>query len=279
MKMIEEIRNFITKIENFEQLKSSEQIDFFAHFIIYELKQENFTATQILKIFADLRLLPYSNIPKYLNENSNKAKVKKKKIKFIKTKDGFHFLSSYDDELKTKIKDEEITFLNFSINKESLEVKPSDIPFLNSKERKNAEFFTKLYYLLFHLENSIRKFLKFRLNSIIGNEWESKLTQTVDLNKATLIRKETSLSEMLQDRGDSILYYCMWDDYGKIIKQYPNIFSNLKDNDEVLAHLNSLAKIRNAIAHNTATIPTEYQEELTLFIKKYIKIMKSNSIN
>jgi hypothetical protein len=81
---------------------------------------------------------------------------------------------------------------------------------------------------------------------------------------------------MLQDRGDNILFYCMWDDYGKIIKQYPLIFSNSKDCDEVLAHLNSLAKIRNAIAHNTATIPKEYQDELTLFLKKYIKIMKNN---
>jgi hypothetical protein len=68
----------------------------------------------------------------------------------------------------------------------------------------------------------------------------------------------------------------MWDDYGKIIKQYPLVLSNPKDCDEVLAHLNSLAKIRNAIAHNTATIPKEYQDELTLFLKKYIKIMKNN---
>ena len=81
---------------------------------------------------------------------------------------------------------------------------------------------------------------------------------------------------MLQDRGDSILFYCMWDDYAKIIRHYPQIFSIAKDCDEVLAHLNSLAKIRNAIAHNTATIPKEYQDELTLFLKKYIKIMKNN---
>jgi len=46
-----------------------------------------------------------------------------------------------------------------------------------------------------------------------------------------------------------------------------------KEADEVLAHLNSLSKIRNAIAHNTATIPKDYQDELTLFLKKYIKIV------
>lgn len=274
--MLEELKDFVQTVENFDKLKSSEQIDFFGHFFIYVKKQDFFTPSQIEKAFTTLRLLPYSNVPQYLNDNSNKAKTKKKKVKFIKTKDGFHFLSAYENELKSKIKVKEVDFINFSVNQDSLEWKPSDIPFLNSKIKKNAEFFSKLYFLLYHLENSIRKFLNTRLSSILGADWEKLLIQTVDLTKATSIRKETNLSEMLQDRGDSILFYCMWDDYGKIIRQYPQIFSNAKDCDEVLAHLNSLAKIRNAIAHNTATIPKEYQDELTLFLKKYIKIMKNN---
>lgn len=274
--MLEELKDFVQTVENFDKLKSSEQVDFFGHFFIYVKKQDFFTPSQIENAFATLRLLPYSNVPQYLNDNSNKAKTKKKKVKFIKTKDGFHFLSSYENELKSKIQVREVDFINFSVNQDSLELKPSDIPFLNSKIKKNAEFFSKLYFLLYHLENSIRKFLNTRLSSILGSDWEKTLIQTVDLTKATSIRKETNLSEMLQDRGDSILFYCMWDDYGKIIKQYPQIFSNAKDCDEVLAHLNSLAKIRNAIAHNTATIPKEYQDELTLFLKKYIKIMKNN---
>lgn len=274
--MIDELNAFIKNVENFDKLKSSEQIDFFGHFLIYEKKQTFFTPRQIEKIFETLRILPYSNIPKYLTDNSNKASTKKKKIKFIKTKDGFHFLSSYDVELKTKIKVVEPDFISFSVNQNDLDWKPSDIPFLNSKIKKNAEFFTKLYFLLYHMENSLRKFLNARLSSILGTTWEQTLIQTVDLTKAVSIRRETNLSEMLQDRGDSILFYCMWDDYGKIIRQYPQIFSFPKDCDEVLAHLNSLAKIRNAIAHNTATIPKEYQDELTLFLKKYIKIMKNN---
>ena len=44
--MLDELKSFIKKIEQFETLKSSEQIDFFAHFFIFELKQENFTASQ-----------------------------------------------------------------------------------------------------------------------------------------------------------------------------------------------------------------------------------------
>ena len=274
--MIDELKSFIKKVENFDQLKSSEQIDFFAHFFIFEQKQENFAPVQIEQAFKLLRLLPYSNIPKYLTDNSNKAKTRKKKIKFLKTKEGFHFVSAFENELKLKIKEEEVPFFEYNVDPDSLEWKPSDIPFVNSKIRKNAEFFSKLYFLLYHLENSLRKFLTTRLQSILGNDWDNQLVQNVDLIKAQSIRKETNLSEMLQDRGDSILYYCMWDDYGKILRQYPMIFKVQKDCDEVLAHLNSLAKIRNAIAHNTATIPKEYQDELTLFIKKYIKIMKNN---
>lgn len=274
--MIDELKSFIKKVDNFDQLKSSEQIDFFAHFFIFELKQENFSPVQIEQAFKLLRLLPYSNIPKYLTDNSNKAKTRKKKIKFLKTKEGFHFVSAFENELKLKIKEEEVPFFEYNVDPDSLEWKPSDIPFINSKIRKNAEFFSKLYFLLYHLENSLRKFLTTRLQSILGNDWDNQLVQNVDLTKAQSIRKETNLSEMLQDRGDSVLFYCMWDDYGKILRQYPMIFKVQKDCDEVLAHLNSLAKIRNAIAHNTATIPKEYQDELTLFIKKYIKIMKNN---
>lgn len=229
--MVEELAAFTNRIENFDKLKSSEQIDFFGHFLIYEQKQTYFTPRQIEKVFEVLRILPYSNIPKYLTDNSNKASTKKKKIKFIKTKDGFHFLSSYELELKSKIKVDEVDFISFSVNQEDLDWKPSDIPFLNSKIKKNAEFFTKLYYLLYHLENSLRKFLNARLSSILGTNWELTLIQSVDLAKAVSIRRETNLSEMLQDRGDSILFYCMWDDYGKIIKQYPQIFSNIKDCD------------------------------------------------
>ena len=274
--MLEELKDFIQTAENFDNLKAAEKVDFFGHFFIYVKKQDFFTPTQIEKAFSTLRILPYSNVPQYLTDNSNKAKTKKKKVKFIKTKEGFHFLSAYEIELKSKIKDKEVDFINFAVNQDGLDWKPSDIPFLNSKIKKNAEFFSKLYFLLYHLENSIRKFLNSRLSSILGSDWEKNLIQTVDLTKAVAIRKETNLSEMLQDRGDSILFYCMWDDYGKIIRQYPQIFSIAKDCDEVLAHLNSIAKIRNAIAHNTATIPKEYQDELTLFLKKYIKIIKNN---
>jgi len=272
--MIEELKSFTQRIENFENLKKSEQIEFFAYFLVCDQKQEYFTVSQINSLFQQLRLSPHTNISQYLRNGLKKIKGKKNIIKFTEVKEGFHFISSYEKEIAARIKIEEVPFINFTIDKESLNWKPQDIPFLNSKIKKNADFFTKLYFLLYHLENSIRKFLILRLSSILGNTWEQQIIQDVELTKAVSIRNETNLSEMMQDRGDSILYYCMWSDYGKIIRKYPNIFSNPKEQDEIVAHLNSIEKIRNAIAHNTTTIPKDYQEELTMFLKKYIKIIK-----
>lgn len=272
--MFDGLNIFIEKIENFSQSKASDKIDLFAYYIHKVNHTAEFTPQHILKAFAHLKLVPYSNISQYLKDNSDKAKPKKKKVKYLKTKTGYNLEGHFEKEINAMIKDIEVPFINYSINAEHLEWKPSDIPFLNSKTKKAAEFFAKLYYLLYHLENSIRKFIAHRLLRIIGNTWEATLLLAVDLAKAESIRKEVSLSDMLPERGENILFYCMWDDYGKIIKVYPNMFSNTKESDEILAHLNSLAKIRNAIAHNAATIPKEYLDELTVFLIKYVKIMK-----
>lgn len=271
-----ELKDFIGKVENFRGLKASEQIDYFAYYFSIVKNTDYFVPTQISEAFSLLRLTPYSNIPNYLSYNTNK-KIKGKKVKFIKTKRGYQLEGNYELDLRSKIKlEEEIPFINYKIDTTSLTWKPSDIPFTNSKIRKNAEFFATLYYLFYHLENSIRKFLLQRLTSILGGAWESEIISKVDLAKAFAIRKEVNLSEMLPERGDNILYYCMWDDYAKIISIYPSIFKIVKEKDEILAHLNSLGKIRNAIAHNAVTIPKEYQDELTLFLAKYIKILRNN---
>ena len=271
------LTDYIEKIKDFKSLKSSEQVDFFAYYLSIVLNENYFSPSQIQKAFEHLRLSPYSNIPKYLIDNSNNAKKKKKTIKYLKGKEGYHLESNFEDELRKSINiEEEASFIDFDINQDKLDCKPSDIPFTNTKIRKNAKFFTTLYFLLYHLENSIRKFLINRLTAIIGSSWEVEICAKVELGKAQSIKAEVNLSEMLPDRGDNILFYCMWDDYAKIIVEYPQVFSKPKEASEILAHLNSLAKVRNAIAHNASTIPKEYQDELTIFIKKYIKILENN---
>ena len=275
--MIEDLELFISKVENFKGLKPSEQIDYFAFYLSIFRNENYFLPSQVSEAFNQLRLSPYSNIPKYLSDNSKRSGNKKKVIKYLKSKNGYHLEANFEEELRSKIKlEEEVPFINYKLDTDHLTWKPSDIPFINKKIKKNSEFFTTLYYLFYHLENSIRKFLIQRLTSIIGNEWEAELLANVDLNKAVSIKNEVNLTEMLPDRGDNILFYCMWDDYAKIISNIPGIFHVDKEKNEILAHLNSMAKIRNAIAHNAATIPKEYQDELTIFLTKYIKILKKN---
>lgn len=275
--MLENLQSFILGVKDFTTLKASEKVDYFALYFVEIEKKDEFDHNDVVSAFQHLKLVPLTNIGRYLTTHSNKAKPKRKKIKFLKTKSGFHIEGNFINDLKANIIAPEVPFINYSINADHFEWKPSDIPFINSKIKSSAEFFSKIYYLLYHLENSLRKFLTQRLTSILGQDWENYVCTQLDLGKAEAIRAEVHLSEMLPKRGDTILYYCMWDDYGKFLKQYPNIFGNQKETDEVLAHLNSLAKIRNAVAHNASTIPKEYQDELTLFLKKYIKIMKKHA--
>lgn len=153
-------------------------------------------------------------------------------------------------------------------------IKSDDIPNLNNRTRNNALFFSRLYCLFYHLENSVRHFLKSRLISIHGQKWEEKILIDLDLKRNEAIRKETNLSNLFPKRGNTILNYCMWDDYGKIMLKYPLIFNKSYKVNEIVAHLNSMTKIRNAIAHNADTIPKENLDELDVFLKKFIAVFK-----
>jgi len=272
-----ELIKFTESIDDFGLYKPSSQIDMFAFFFVNVLNLESFNIQEIKEAFSTLRLVPYSNIGQYLKDNSDRSRIKSKKIKFFFTSGGYHLEGNFEKEIKEKINySEDTSFLEFRIDQNSLSWKPNDIPFLNRTILKNAHFFTKLYFLFYHLENSIRKFLTNRLSSVLGNNWQAEILSDVDLSKAQSIRSEVNLSQMLPERGDSILFYCMWNDYAKIMKQYPAIFRNDSEANEIIAHLNTLTKIRNAIAHNVATIPQDYQKELTVFLNKYIRLFESN---
>ncbi|MDA0780618.1 MAG: hypothetical protein O2810_01080 [Bacteroidetes bacterium] len=78
---------FIEKIEGFDQLSSSTQIDLFAYFLLIEQKNDGFVAKDISECFDTLHIQPYSNIPSYL---SSKSKGKGKK--FIKKNGNKYYL-------------------------------------------------------------------------------------------------------------------------------------------------------------------------------------------
>jgi len=269
------VEEFANSIENFNELKPSNKLELFGLFLI-KSGQEDFTAKEIKNCFDELRQLAYSNINQYLRKNSNKEKRrgKKSKIKFLTTKRGYQFEGIYQKSIEQELSLDEGKLIEFKVDTNKLDWKPNDIPFVNNKIKSNAHFFTKLYFLFYHLENAIRNLLFQRLSKSHGTEWEKKVISDLDLTKAQSIRKEVKLSEMLPKRGDNILYYCLWDDYAKMLIHYPAIINDKNERDSIVAHLNTLTKMRNAIAHNAATIPKEYQEELSVFLNKFIRTMK-----
>lgn len=204
-----------------------------------------------------------------------KQNLKKEHHKFIKN---YVIKKGYSFNLRKTSPIEKLpshTFTNYVPEIDSRTIKSNDIPNINNKTRKNAEFFSRIYFLFYHLENSIRNFLKMRLSTLHGKEWEEKLLNDIDLKRSEAIRKETDLSNLFPSRGSSILNYCMWDDYGKIILEYPLIMENKQHNiNEIVAHISSMTKIRNAVAHHAETIPKKNLKELDVFLEKFIEVFK-----
>lgn len=93
------MEDFIQKVQDFNKLQPSELIDYFAYYLINFNQSSSVRAKDILKCFATLNLPPYSNIPRYLSENSKK--VKGKTQKYIK-KDSSYVLSRYQSDFISK---------------------------------------------------------------------------------------------------------------------------------------------------------------------------------
>lgn len=84
---MDSLENFVERIENFDNLSSSSQIDYFAYYLLLELKQDGFVAKDIGECFNKLHLKPYSNIPSYLSTYS-----KGKSKKFLKKNGNLYYL-------------------------------------------------------------------------------------------------------------------------------------------------------------------------------------------
>lgn len=88
------LESFILTITDFNDLNASKKIDFFAYFLLIELKSNGFTVKEITDCFDNLHLEPYSNISSYLGNNS-----KGKSKKYLK-KNGSYFLErTYKENL------------------------------------------------------------------------------------------------------------------------------------------------------------------------------------
>ena len=95
---MKELETFIEKVENFEDLSSSNQIDFFAYFLLIERKNDGIVAKDISDCFDVLHLPPYSNVHSYL---SSKAKGNDKK--YLKKGSKYFLQRTFKKELDENI--------------------------------------------------------------------------------------------------------------------------------------------------------------------------------
>uniref|UniRef100_UPI001D018732 hypothetical protein n=2 Tax=Halomonas TaxID=2745 RepID=UPI001D018732 len=97
--MNQDLDDFVLQIENFEELKKTELIDFFVYFITVIKEEDSANSRQLKECFDILRIEPYSNIPSYLSAKSKRGKGKK----FIKKKDGYILERSAELDLQKKL--------------------------------------------------------------------------------------------------------------------------------------------------------------------------------
>lgn len=84
---MDDLTAFVRKIDNFYEKKQSEQIPFFAYYLLENQNYEYFNSKNIHDCFTTLNIPPYSNIAAYLNKKSKKER--KKRRQFIKNKNGY----------------------------------------------------------------------------------------------------------------------------------------------------------------------------------------------
>ena len=94
---------FVKKIVDFYDKKQSEQILFFAYYLIETKEYSDFKPKDIQDCFTILKIPPYSNISAYLNKKSKKERNKRRQ--FIKNKDSYTLAAIAVHKIKESLND------------------------------------------------------------------------------------------------------------------------------------------------------------------------------
>lgn len=99
--MIDNVNEFINKVEDFDNLSAANKCDYFIYYLT-EFKNLNGIRPKDLEdCFAELKIQKYSNVAQYLATNSKR--VKSKAAKFIKEKELYHLERKRKEEIKKTI--------------------------------------------------------------------------------------------------------------------------------------------------------------------------------
>ncbi len=137
--------------------------------------------------------------------------------------------------------------------------------------RKQAKQMTGIYYLLFCLENSIRKTVLNTLKDKYGaNWWTVKVPSTVQ--KKVTKRQEDEKDTPFSERSNEPIYYSDFLDLIEIIENNWIDFSDtFRSMESIKYTLNALNILRRSIAHNSLLEEDEIQR-FKLHIKDWIRI-------
>lgn len=95
---MDDLSLFVSKINNFYNKKQSDQILFFAYYLLENQSNDYISPKNIHDCFTSLRIPPYSNISAYLNKKSKKERNKRRQ--FVKSKHGYTLAANTLHELK-----------------------------------------------------------------------------------------------------------------------------------------------------------------------------------
>lgn len=137
--------------------------------------------------------------------------------------------------------------------------------------RKQAKQMIDLYYLLFCLENSIRKLIIDRLKEKYSSAWwDTKVPETVQRN--VLRKQKDEKNTPFSERSEEPIYYTDFKDLIEIIEQNWDDFSDtFRSVESVKSTLMVLNVLRRPIAHNSALDVDEILR-FKLHIKDWIRI-------
>lgn len=137
--------------------------------------------------------------------------------------------------------------------------------------RKQAKQMVDLYYLLFCLENSIRKLIIDRLKEKYSSVWWD--IKVPDKVKKNVLRKQNNEKDTpFSERSEEPIYYTDFKDLIEIIEQNWTDFSDtFRSIESVRSTLTTLNVLRRPIAHNSALDKDEILR-FKLHIKDWIRI-------
>lgn len=99
--MIDNLEEFIDKVDGFDELTGSEKCDYFVYFLTEFKLLPGVKPKDVENCFGELRIRPYSNIPQYLRNNCKKRPGSHPK--FIQQKELYHLERRRKEDIKSTI--------------------------------------------------------------------------------------------------------------------------------------------------------------------------------